>query len=118
MSICIEGRDAENRREVYVAANSSSHRSSKIPSSLFNGSSAPASPILSSSEFLQRFHIHLSPNSLASSSLMPGSFVSSPEQHHNPSLFGSNASSRAFKLPLPMPAQPLPLPGENGDLDC
>jgi hypothetical protein len=116
----MEDRDAEGRREVYVAANSHALRSSKISSNLFNSSAAPASPILSSSEFLQRFHIHLSPNSLTSNTLMPGSFASSPEQHHNPSVFGSIASnqSRALKLPLPMPAQPLPLPGENGDLDC
>jgi hypothetical protein len=87
---------------------------------LSNSSLAPYSPILSSSEFLKRFHIHLSPNSLASNALKHATLTSSPELGHNQSSFGSSASnhSRVLKLPLPIPDQSLRLPGENEDLYC
>jgi hypothetical protein len=112
----MDDNDEEVQAEVSLPEVEFGHVSLNLSSS----SLAPYSPILSSSEFLKRFHIHLSPNSLASHALKHGTFTSSPELGQNQSSFGSSASnhSRALKLPLPIPDQSLRLPGENEDLYC
>jgi hypothetical protein len=114
-NVFMEEIDSDVQTEISLAGNQYAHHSPNF----FNSSAAPASPILSSSDFLQRFHIHLSPNSLVSNSLNADTFTSSPVQRPSLTALGSNASnaSRAFTLKLPLP-MPDPLPGENEDLDC
>ena len=74
------------------------------------------SPTVSTSDFLQRFHIHLSPSSFSTG---PSTVRASPEQRQHHSTLSSTADKPLWtvRLPLPLPGD-LHFPGENEDLDC
>lgn len=104
--------DLDVPAQASVSSKDSLHRSPNTRSSPV----ANMSPTISTTDFLQRFHIHLSPNSFSTG---PSTVRASPEQRQNHTALSSTADKPLWtvRLPLPLPGD-LYFPGENEDLDC
>lgn len=104
---------ANFQAEASFAANDRFDRSANVSSS----SPAPLTPhAISTSDFLQHFHIQLTPNSLATHyQQSAASPLNNSVQRHNGASFGTTAGKKSVAFALRLP---LPFSGEHGDLDC
>ena len=103
---------ANFQAEAPIAANDRFDCSTNVSSS----SPAPLTPhTISTSDFLQHFHIQLTPNSLATHYQQSAASPLSSVQRRNGASFGTTAGKKSVAFALRLP---LPFSGENADLDC